>query len=157
MHCFVFPLLAVLLACIAGLATAEYYKVFDQTNSALKSSEALFNDLLFPSAVFKSDASNLDCLPASDYSKYMLTVPSWTLNSTIPSIYRSFAFDDFKNAFLFMTAGAQLAEKNQHHPDWRNLYNTVEVTMTTDDKECLSTFDFEFAQGLDIVFSSSEN
>eukprot|EP01035_Chromulina_nebulosa_P030940 gene30940-41181_t len=41
---------------------------------------------------------------------------------------------DFQNAFLFMASSAQLAEKNQHHPDWRNLYNTVDVVLTTDDQ-----------------------
>ena len=45
-----------------------------------------------------------------------------------------------------------MAEKNGHHPDWRNLYNTVDVTLTTDDKACLSTFDVEFAKGLNLLY-----
>lgn len=61
---------------------------------------------------------------------------------------------DFQNAFLFMASSAQLAEKNQHHPDWRNLYNTVDVVLTTDDQACLSTFDFELAQGMDLIYSN---
>lgn len=87
----------------------------------------------------------------------LLTVPDWTWvrNSTTgDSITRSFEFADFQNAFLFMAGSAQLAEKNQHHPDWRNLWNTVEVTLTTDDQACLSTFDFELAQGMDMLFSN---
>ena len=63
-------------------------------------------------------------------------------------------FLDFQNAFLFMASSAQLAEKNQHHPDWRNLYNTVDVVLTTDDQACLSTFDFELAQGMDLIYSN---
>ena len=51
-----------------------------------------------------------------------------------------------------MSEGAQLAEKNQHHPLWTNLYNTVDITMTTDDKACLSTFDIEAAQGFDLLY-----
>jgi 4a-hydroxytetrahydrobiopterin dehydratase len=53
-----------------------------------------------------------------------------------------------------MSSSAQLAEKNQHHPDWRNLYNTVDVTVTTDDKACLSTFDIELAQGMDALYTA---
>jgi 4a-hydroxytetrahydrobiopterin dehydratase len=53
-----------------------------------------------------------------------------------------------------MASSAQLAEKNQHHPDWRNLYNTVDVVLTTDDQACLSTFDFELAQGMDLIYSN---
>lgn len=86
------------------------------------------------------------------------SVPEWTLveNAELGnSIKRTFAFNDFREAFLFMSGGAQLAEKNQHHPDWRNLYNTVDVTLTTDDKACLSTFDIELAQGLDALYKNS--
>jgi 4a-hydroxytetrahydrobiopterin dehydratase len=71
-----------------------------------------------------------------------------------PYIQRIFQFGDFRQAFTFMASGAQLAEKNQHHPNWSNLYNEVNVIMTTDDKFCLSTFDIEFAQGLDLVYRS---
>ena len=49
--------------------------------------------------------------------------------------------------------GAQLAEKNQHHPDWRNLWNTVDITLTTDDKFCLSNFDIFLASGFDYLFN----
>lgn len=87
------------------------------------------------------------------------TVPEWTFVENIQlgnSIKRTFAFNNFREAFLFMSGGAQLAEKNQHHPDWRNLYNTVDVTLTTDDKACLSTFDIELAQGLDALYKSGQ-
>lgn len=50
-----------------------------------------------------------------------------------------------------MSQSAQLAEKNQHHPDWHNLWNTVDVIVTTDDKACLSTFDIELAQGMSLI------
>ncbi len=101
---------------LTGSASGEYLKVYGQTNAVLKSSEALFGDFLFASAVFKADDVTFECLSQSDYEKYMATVPNWSLNTSIPSIFRSFAFNDFKSAFLFMSQGAQLAEKNQHHP-----------------------------------------
>lgn len=78
------------------------------------------------------------------------TIPEWTFVGT--AVKRNFLFNDFQNAFLFMIGGAQLAEKNQHHPDWRNLYNSVDVTLTTDDQGCLSTFDIELAQAMDMLF-----
>ena len=86
----------------------------------------------------------------------LLKVPEWTYvpNSVLgDSLTRTFEFPDFRSAFLFMTESAQLAEKNQHHPDWRNLYNTVSVIVTTDDKACLSTFDFELAEGMDLIYA----
>ena len=48
-----------------------------------------------------------------------------------------------------MGYGAQTAEKNNHNPDWSDLYITVDITLTTDDKGCLSNYDVEYAQGLD--------
>ena len=77
------------------------------------------------------------------------------ISSHLSSVYCIFRCClDFQNAFLFMASSAQLAEKNQHHPDWRNLYNTVDVVLTTDDQACLSTFDFELAQGMDLIYSN---
>ncbi len=98
----------------------------------------------------------MTCLTAQETDKYAKTLPQWTLvknNVTGDSLKRSFTFEDFQQAFLFMTLSAQLAEKNQHHPDWHNLWNTVDVTLTTDDQACLSTFDIELAQGMDLILT----
>lgn len=46
---------------------------------------------------------------------------------------RSFKFSNFTEAFAFMTRVAFIAEKLNHHPDWRNVYNTVEITLNTHD------------------------
>jgi 4a-hydroxytetrahydrobiopterin dehydratase len=103
---------------------------------------------------------DLVCLTNDQYANQLSTIPDWTLvkNSvTGDSIQRSFEFNDFQEAFLFMSSVAQLAETNQHHPDWHNLWNTVDITLTTDDKACLSTFDVEFAQGIDLLLKSNGN
>ena len=50
---------------------------------------------------------------------------------------------------------SRAAQKNNHHPDWRNLYNTVEVMLTTDDLTCLTTFDFALAQGMDLIYNTT--
>lgn len=47
---------------------------------------------------------------------------------------RHFEFDDFSEAFAFMTRVAILAEKHQHHPSWSNTYNKVEIVLTTHDE-----------------------
>lgn len=49
------------------------------------------------------------------------------------TLYRSFSFKDFSEAFAFMTRVALLAEAQQHHPKWTNVWNTVEVWLTTHD------------------------
>ena len=50
------------------------------------------------------------------------------------SLKRSFKFKDFIEAWAFMTKVAMIAEKMGHHPEWTNVYNTVEITLTTHDK-----------------------
>ena len=51
-----------------------------------------------------------------------------------------------------MTQVAQVAEKNDHHPNWSNLYSSVNVKLTTDDKHCLSSFDVELAKAMDELY-----
>ena len=46
---------------------------------------------------------------------------------------KTFKFSDFSQAFAFMTRVALIAEKMNHHPDWRNVYNTVEIALNTHD------------------------
>lgn len=54
-------------------------------------------------------------------------------NESNNQLTRTFKFADFVEAFAFMTKVALIAEKMNHHPDWRNVYNTVEITLTTHD------------------------
>jgi len=60
-------------------------------------------------------------------------LPEWTLRDDASAIYRSFKFADFSEAFAFMTRVALAAEKADHHPDWSNSWNKVEITLTTHD------------------------
>ena len=143
-------------------ASADYSKVTGETCSQLQDATAMFDSFLFPCATFETDSSvELECITSQTVKQSLLkTVPEWTYvpNDVLgDSLTRTFEFADFRAAFLFMTKSAQLAEKNQHHPDWRNLWNTVSVTLTTDDRACLSTFDFELAQGMDLIASQSSN
>lgn len=76
----------------------------------------------------------------------------WTEENN--SLYRSFQFKDFTSAFAFMTQVAFLAEKMNHHPDWRNVYNTVEIRLNTHDAGGVVTEkDHRLAAAIDSVFS----
>lgn len=76
-------------------------------------------------------------------------LPDWTLRDDASAIYRSFRFTDFSEAFAFMTRVALLAEKHDHHPEWSNIYNRVEVTLTTHDAQGLSQRDVNMAWAID--------
>ncbi|RWQ50485.1 4a-hydroxytetrahydrobiopterin dehydratase [Mesorhizobium sp.] len=76
----------------------------------------------------------------------------WSLAEDGGSISRSFTFSDFSEAFAFMTRVALAAEKIDHHPDWSNVYNTVNVTLNTHDAGGLTALDFELARTTDRYF-----
>jgi 4a-hydroxytetrahydrobiopterin dehydratase len=59
--------------------------------------------------------------------------PQWSLTREGKAIARSFRFRDFSEAWGFMSRVALLAEAQDHHPEWCNVYNRVEVTLTTHD------------------------
>ena len=65
------------------------------------------------------------------------------------AITRKFTFSDFNQAFGFMTRAALLAEKMDHHPEWSNVYRTVEVTLSTHDAGGLTEKDVRLAKAMD--------
>jgi len=65
------------------------------------------------------------------------------------AIFKSFQFRDFNEAFSFMSRVAMAAEKADHHPEWFNVYNKVEITLTTHDADGLSQRDIDFAHIID--------
>lgn len=70
----------------------------------------------------------------------------WKLNDDKTAISRSFKFADFNAAFGFMTRIALKAEQLDHHPDWHNVYNTVDITLSTHDVGGLSEKDIVMAR-----------
>ena len=71
-------------------------------------------------------------------------LPGWELGDDV--LYRQFSFDDFVAAFGFMTRVALLAERANHHPEWRNVYNRVEIALTTHDAGGITEKDFALAR-----------
>jgi len=65
------------------------------------------------------------------------------------AIEKTFKFADFKSAFAFMSACALKAEQMDHHPEWFNVYNRVEVTLTTHDADGVTALDLELATYMD--------
>lgn len=61
------------------------------------------------------------------------SLPTWKLHSDRPAISKSYRFKDFKAAWQFMSLVAKVADDRDHHPEWFNVYNKVDVTLTTHD------------------------
>ncbi|PKP98076.1 MAG: 4a-hydroxytetrahydrobiopterin dehydratase [Alphaproteobacteria bacterium HGW-Alphaproteobacteria-15] len=78
-------------------------------------------------------------------------LPEWDHDAGRDAITRSFTFDDFSQAFAFMTQVALLAEKADHHPEWSNVWNRVEILLTTHDAGGLSGRDIDMAQAIDAL------
>ena len=92
-------------------------------------------------------------LETSDAVKLLLDMPHWTLDAAGGAISREFLLADFVQAFAFMTQIAITAEKHNHHPEWRNVYQRVHITWTTHDAGGLTINDFTLAQFCDQAFS----
>ena len=74
-------------------------------------------------------------------------LPGWRLaDDPREAIARSFVFSDFNAAFGFMTRVALLADKMDHHPEWSNVYNRVEVILTTHDADGVTELDLEMGR-----------
>ena len=67
------------------------------------------------------------------------------------AIARTFTFKDFNQAFGFMTRVALVAEKNDHHPEWRNVYKTVEVVLSTHDAGGVTARDIRLAEAMNAI------
>ena len=75
--------------------------------------------------------------------------PTWSLRTDGKAIEREFKFGDFNAAFGFMTRVALYADKADHHPEWSNVYNRVNITLTTHDADGLSQRDADMARAIE--------
>uniref|UniRef100_A0A7S3PHH5 4a-hydroxytetrahydrobiopterin dehydratase n=1 Tax=Aplanochytrium stocchinoi TaxID=215587 RepID=A0A7S3PHH5_9STRA len=88
-------------------------------------------------------------LTDDEASRGLETLSGWEKEAGGLAIKKTFRFNDFVAAFGFMTKVALEAEKACHHPEWFNVYNTVEVRLTTHDASGLSNKDFALARIMD--------
>ncbi|EPX86985.1 4a-hydroxytetrahydrobiopterin dehydratase [Salipiger mucosus] len=91
----------------------------------------------------------------SDTARETMLAPlfdsGWEMVEGRDAIHKTFKFDDFADAFSWMTRAAIWAEKWDHHPEWFNVYNTVEVTLSTHDVGGLSSLDAKLARKFDAL------
>jgi 4a-hydroxytetrahydrobiopterin dehydratase len=87
----------------------------------------------------------------TDLNLQPLLDAGWQLNDAGTALQKTFVFADFTEAFGFMTRAALWAEKWNHHPDWSNVYKTVEVTLTTHDAAGLTERDTKLAAKMDAL------
>ena len=75
----------------------------------------------------------------------------WTEAPGREAIARTFVFRDFNEAFGFMTRAALVAEKSDHHPEWHNVYKTVDVVLATHDAGGVTARDIELARAMNAI------
>lgn len=94
-------------------------------------------------------------LDATQRAIALAGLPGWTHDAARDAISRTFRFADFNAAFGFMSRLALHAERADHHPEWFNVYNRVEITLTTHDAGGLSARDIAFAAFADATAATA--
>jgi 4a-hydroxytetrahydrobiopterin dehydratase len=92
-------------------------------------------------------------LEGNDRATALASVTGWTLVDGRDAIQKRYQFSDFNAAFGFMARVALVAEKMDHHPEWSNVYRTVDVTLSTHDAGGLTMLDIELARAMDRIAS----
>jgi 4a-hydroxytetrahydrobiopterin dehydratase len=88
-------------------------------------------------------------LTIEELKQALKRLPDWELAPGREAIARKFQFVDFDAAFAFMTRCALMAAKMDHHPEWSNVYNKVEVTLATHDAGGVTRKDIDLATAMD--------
>ena len=90
-------------------------------------------------------------LTDAEVAKLLEDLPGWALREDGLAIECGFEFDDFTQAFSFMTRVALYADKADHHPEWFNVYNRVQITLTTHDADGLSARDAAMVEAIALM------
>jgi len=88
-------------------------------------------------------------LSADAREEALKTLPGWAYHESGKAMNKSFKFADFSEAWAFMNRAALLAEKMDHHPEWFNVYNRVEVRLTTHDAGGVTQYDIDMAAAME--------
>jgi len=87
-------------------------------------------------------------LSADARKSALAELPGWADTPGREAIARTFVFKNFNEAFGFMARAALVAEKSDHHPEWRNVYKTVEVVLATHDAGGVTALDIGLAKAM---------
>ncbi len=90
-------------------------------------------------------------LTGEERSAALSRLEGWREAEEGNAITKTFEFKDFNAAFGFMARAALVAEKLDHHPDWRNIYKTVEVRLSTHDAGGLTERDIALAEAMERI------
>ena len=93
----------------------------------------------------------IEALSEAERAEALDGLPDWDYDDSRDGIRRTFTFDNFVEAFGFMSRVALLAEKADHHPEWSNVWNRVEILLTTHDAGGLSERDIELAEAIEAL------
>jgi 4a-hydroxytetrahydrobiopterin dehydratase len=88
-------------------------------------------------------------LTQAERAEILPSLDGWAMVEGRDAIHKRYRFDDFNAAFGWMARVALVAEQMNHHPEWSNVYNSVEVTLSTHDAHGLTRRDVELAQRMD--------
>ncbi len=90
-------------------------------------------------------------LSSEQISEHLKNLPGWTVKEE--KLHKDFEFNDFNQAFGFMTRAAMEIEKMNHHPEWFNVYNKITIDLTTHDAGGITENDVELARILNSLSS----
>lgn len=85
-------------------------------------------------------------LSAEEINRALADLDGWEKVDGKDALFKSFKFKNFVRAWAFMSSAALLAEKMNHHPEWFNVYNRVDVTLNTHDAGGISALDLKMAK-----------
>ena len=107
-----------------------------------------------PITPFKAckNMSNQNRLDTDEITTCLESIPKWTVEDG--KLFREFVFSGFIGAFGFMASVAIVAEKQNHHPEWCNVYNKVRVHLTTHEAGGITENDFVLARSIDKIYTS---
>jgi 4a-hydroxytetrahydrobiopterin dehydratase len=92
-------------------------------------------------------------LTEAEHAALRTSLPGWSAVEGRDAIRREFRFKDFSQAWGFMTRVALLAEKHDHHPDWSNVWNKVQIELSTHDAGGLTEKDVALARAIDALLA----
>ncbi len=96
----------------------------------------------------------IEKLSNHERAQFFSTFKGWEDIAGRDGAKKSFKFDDFNHAFGFMTRIAIMADKMDHHPEWFNVYNRVEIVLTTHDAGGLSDRDVALARFIEDIYEA---